>query len=193
MARALLGGIHDIAAGYGPVRSQVMPRAEQERLGDLVDVRRAARVVFQEAWVGYHRASPRCAVYELRRTPAGGLVGQGTLTANQKRARRVRVAIRSISARAFLEALASIALDLSPYAPRRTRTDDYPRLDLFLQVPLLAHGDLGGCVHLHSTSQGEAHAPWAASLEGRTYVVRTDAVHLALDRLCPPLGRLPVP
>lgn len=163
---------------------------ERETLGELVDVRRADRVVFQDAWVGYHEDSPLCAVYELRRSPAGGLVGQGTLTSAAKRSRRVRVAIRSVAARAFLEALAAIELVLAPYAPLRTRTDDYPRLDLFLQVPLLRHGDRGGCVHFHSTSQGEARAPWAASLEGRTYVAHTDAVHVAIRALSPSLGQL---
>ena len=161
--------------------------AERSVLGTLVDVVRADRVVMQDSWSGYAPASPTCVVYELRRTRTGGLAGTGTFTAPGQRPRRARIAVPPGPARVFLAKLAAAEIVETAYMPRRVRTDDYPSLDLMLQVPVREHGDRGGCVLLHSGSQGDGHAPWAASLEGRTYVVAGDVVGPALRALARPL------
>ena len=138
-------------------------------------------MLIQDAWVGYSAASPVVARYELRRTRGGGLSGDGVLsTGLAPRPKRVHVAMKAATTIAFLDALASAELVPGRYAPLQDHTDDYPRIEIIVQVPTRQIGDRSGIVTLYTESQGEFHAPWAAFVGGNVYVVAGDEVGRAL-------------
>jgi hypothetical protein len=153
-------------------------------LGDLLDTSRAEVVLIQDVWIGYHHASPIAARYALRRGRGGGLSGEGVLsTALTKRPKLVPVAMKSATASAFLNALASADLVPGAYAPVRDHTDDYPRIEIVVQVPADNIGDRSGILLLYTESQGDLHVPWAAFVGGAAYVVQDDTIGRALRAL----------
>lgn len=157
---------------------------EQSRLGDLLDTPSAELVLIQDVWVGYTPASPIAARYTLRRGRSGGLSGEGVLsTGLTKRPKRVDVAMKAATASGFLDALADANLVPGAYAPFQDHTDDYPRVEIVVQVPPRQIGDRSGLALLYTESQGELHAPWAAFVSGAAYVVEGDAIGRALQGL----------
>lgn len=159
-------------------------KPERVSLGDLVDTRSAELVLIQDVWVGYSAASPVGARYSLRRGRSGGLSGEGVFsTGLRSRTKRVAVGMKAATANAFLDALYAATLVEGVYAPSQEHTDDYPRIEIVVQVPPRQIGDRTGLVLLYSESQGELHTPWAAFVGGRAYVVEGDAVGRALHAL----------
>lgn len=157
---------------------------EASCLRDLLDVCSAEFVLIQDAWVGYSAASPVVARYELRRTRGGGLSGDGVLsTGLAPRPKRVHVAMKAATTVTLLEAIANAELVPGRYAPFQDHTDDYPRIEIVVQVPARQIGDRSGLVTLYTESQGEFHAPWAAFVGGNAYVVAGDEVGRALVAL----------
>lgn len=163
---------------------------EPSRLVHLIDVRCADFVLIQDAWVGYSAASPVVARYELRRTRGGGLSGDAVFsTGLASRPKRVHVAMKAAIAGTFLEAIGNAELVARRYAPLQNQTDDYPRIEIVVQVPAGQVGDRSGLVTLYTESQGEFHAPWAAFVGGNVYVVAGDDVGRALIALDRPLKK----
>lgn len=157
---------------------------EQSRLGDLVDTPSAELVLIQDTWVGYNAASPIAARYTLHRGRGGGLSGEGVLsTGLSKRPKRVAVAMKAATASTFLGAIADANLVPGAYAPVLDHTDDYPRIEVVVQVAPSQMRDRSGFVLLYTESQGEFHAPWAAFVGGVAYVVDGDAIGRALHAL----------
>jgi len=157
---------------------------DPSRLGEVFDVRSAAVVLIQDVWVGYSPAAPIAARYELRRSRGGGLSGEGVLsTGLAGKPKRVSVAMKTATALAFLDALAAAWLVPGPYASFRDHTDDYPRIEIVVQVPPREIGDQSGIALLYTESQGEFHAPWAAFVGGRAYVIEGEEIGRALRAL----------
>lgn len=161
----------------------------QTKLGDLVDVSRARTLLIQDVWTGYSDVAPIAAVYQLRRSPSGGLIGEGVLSTAIAKPKRVPVSMKSATAKAFLDALVRSPLMPGPYEPYQDHTDDYPKIEIFVQVPPADIGDRGGTALLYTGSQGEYYAPWAAFVGGKAYVVEGDEVGRALQALDRPLKK----
>ncbi|MDB4944540.1 MAG: hypothetical protein JWP97_4074 [Labilithrix sp.] len=162
----------------------------QSRLGDVLHVRDAQVVLIQDVWVGYNPASPIAARYQLRRSGGGGLSGEGALsTSLAPKPKRVTVAMKAATASAFLEALAGARLVPGPYVAFQDHTDDYPTIEIVLQVPPRDMRNGSGVALLYTQSQGETHAPWAAFVGGCAYVIAGDDVGRALQALERPLKK----
>jgi ankyrin repeat protein len=87
---------------------------------------------------------------------------------------------------AFLGLLVDVPMVSGPYEPRFDGLDNYPHLSM-----TIGHDDP---IVFFSDSPGEGRVPWAVQIEGRTYVVRSDAPAraLALVRAYLPRGRMKV-
>lgn len=75
------------------------------------------------------------------------------------------------------------------YQPFEDHTDDYPSLEIAIQVDIRSMGDGGGIALLFSQSQGDFAAPWGACIGGRLYTLPGEEVGRALKALDRPLGR----
>jgi hypothetical protein len=152
-------------------------------------MRRTRTLIIQDVWTGYSRLAPIAALYELHRTRTGGLIGEAVLSTAMSKPKRVPVAMKSATVEAFLAELADAQLIEGAYEPCLDHTDDYPRIEVVVQVPPLEIGNRGGIAVLYTESQGDFHAPWAAFIGGKGYVVAGDEIGRALDALDRPLKK----
>lgn len=162
---------------------------DYERLGFLLDVRRARTVIIQDVWTGYSGFAPIAAIYDLHRTRSGGLSGEGMLSVADSKPRRVPVAMKSATVETFLQQLADTKVAERLYEPYQDHTDDYPRIEIVVQVPPRDLGERSGVALLHTESQGDFHAPWAVSVGGKVYVALGDEIGRALRALDRPLKK----
>lgn len=158
-------------------------------LGELLPLERVDRVIIQDVWVGYSRYAPISAVYALRRTKVGGVTGEGYFSASTAKSKRVPVAIKGATVAGFLDALARTSLTEGAYEPFQDHTDDYPKIEIVLQVAAGELGDRCGLASLFTASQGEFHTPWAVFVGGAAYMTTGDDVGRALRALDRPLKR----
>ena len=84
------------------------------------------------------------------------------------------VAVPAATLDRFLAMLADAPVVDGPYRPRIDHSDDYPHLSMTI-------GTGGDRVVFLSESQGADHVPWAVQIEGREYVIPSDAPARALD------------
>jgi hypothetical protein len=75
---------------------------------------------------------------------------------------------------AFLRLLAHAPVLSGPYMPSVDHTDDYPHLSMTI-------GAGQDAIVFFSDSQGPRRVPWAVQIEGKEYVVPSDAPARALD------------
>jgi hypothetical protein len=158
-------------------------------LGDALDVRRARLVVIHDEWVGFNAHSPVAAIYELRRGTRGGLFGEGRLSTAIAGKRVVDVNVPSAAATQFLTAVASARVVPGPYLALLNHTDDYPHIEIVLDVDVRENGDSGGLALLFTESQGEFHAPWGACLGGKMFSLPGEEIGKALAALRRPPKR----
>lgn len=157
---------------------------ETARLADLIDVAAASAILIHDVWVGYNEACPLVARYVLRRAEGGGLSGEAKFsTGTMPAPKRLPVVMRAATAKAFLDAIGGAELVRGPYVPLREHTDDYPLIEIVIEVPPQSLAERGGFLLLHTKSQGELHAPWAAFVDGGAWVVKGDVVGRALAAL----------
>ena len=83
------------------------------------------------------------------------------------------VAVPSATLDRFLALLAEAPVVDGPYMPRIEHTDDYPRASITIGT--------GDPVVFFSESQGPDRVPWAVQIEGRRYVIPSNAPARALD------------
>lgn len=164
-------------------------RGEKVRLGARLDVRRARTLIIQDVWTGYSGLAPIAAIYELHRTRSGGLTGEGVLSTALSKPKRVPISMKASTVASFLEALAHVSLVEGTYEPHQDHTDDYPRIEIVVQVPPRDFGERGGIALLYTESQGDFHTPWAVYVGGKEYIATEDAIGQALRALDRPLKR----
>jgi len=139
----------------------------------------------QDDWTGYSSLAPIEAHYFLERNEdkfsgevhfsvAGYSEHPKTTTEN------IEIPLEVVQA--FLEMLAKSPLDYGEYVPEFTHTDDYPDIRIELESD-------SESITFFTTSQGADHVPWAAILDGKTYVVDSDIPAKALAILEPFLKR----
>ena len=147
-------------------------RVELKALGNA----RAIRV--SNAWNGL--GTPSRSDYTLRRG-AGGFAGGPTTGAEAQRAGDA-VSIPMDTAQSFLKMLGDSRLEDREYVPRFEHTDDYPTIEIEITLD-------NGPVSFHTESQGADHVPWAATIDGKTYVIPSAVPARALELLAPFLAR----
>lgn len=160
---------------------------ERPTVGDVIDVRRAFAVLIHDAWVGYNHHSPIARAYDLRRTPRGGLAGEGRLSTAVTGERIVQITVGPAATTAMLEEIAAAPLTEGLYGPLQDHTDDYPHLEIAIHVPASDLRVRHGIALLFSESQGEFHAPWGAFIDGTMWILPGDQVGRALHALRGPL------
>jgi hypothetical protein len=148
-------------------------------LGDLVDVHAATLVTLRDVWGGMSKHSPIAAVYELRRGATGALTGEGKFSTGLVAPKAVRISIRASTAKNFLDALGRARMTRGKYEPYMGHTDDFPNIEIGLHV-----GAAGGAedrvARLYTTSQGEFHTPWGATVAGASYTIAGEEIGRAL-------------
>lgn len=151
-------------------------------LGCGVFPRTEAIHVYDE-WIGYSIASPLKARYVLERKE-DEFKGQARFSAGEEGRRRE--AVRDIAipvgvTDAFLRLLSKVPMEEGEYRPRIDHTDDYPSIEIRLEI-----GDLS--VRFFTSSQGAGHVPWGLQVGDETFVVRSsmpaDALEILSSYLC---------
>ena len=66
----------------------------------------------------------------------------------------------------LFDALARASLTERAYEPFQDHADDYPKVEVVLQVAAGQLGDPCGLASLFTASQGELHTPWAVFVGG---------------------------
>jgi hypothetical protein len=157
-------------------------------LGDLLDVHAATLVTLRDVWGGMSNHSPIAAVYELRRGATGALTGEGKFSTRLVAPKTVRISMRAPTAKTFLGALARARMTRGEYEPYMGHTDDFPSLEIGLHVGA-AVGAEDRVARLHTTSQGEFHTPWGATVAGESYTIAGEEIGRALRAVARTLKR----
>lgn len=152
-----------------------------------VNLSSVASVTIADRWSGLSPVAPIVANYSLTMQD-GMLVGVGDfsitgdfpVTSTGNTTDSTDVQIPSDSVTIFLDALEQVELIRGDYIPFRDHTDDYPSIAMTFQTD---HGK----IVIYTSSQGENHVPWAATIRGETYVINSripmDAVNSISDYL----------
>lgn len=169
-----------------PRRAGAPRQPRRDTLGALVGIEQARLVIVRDGWWG--EGTPNMTAYELRREAAGPLAGTCRQFRRGKPERAAEVALSAANTTRFLRLLADAAAQPGgPYEPLVMHTDDFPSIEIAIHVgPEAANG---GLMLLFSSSQGELHTPWCASVRGVSYAVPGTEVGRALRfirRLAPP-------
>jgi hypothetical protein len=75
------------------------------------------------------------------------------------------------------------------YKPVQDHTDDYPQIEIAIQVGARHVGQGSGIALLFTESQGEFHEPWGLCIGGRTFTIPDSEIGRALATLRQPLKR----
>jgi hypothetical protein len=88
------------------------------------------------------------------------------------------ISIPADAVQRFIDTLETAPAYEGDYEPLFTHTDDYPSITFTFQTS-------DGIVEVYSRSQGEFAVPWAATLDGKTYIIDSDIPARALEEIAP--------
>jgi hypothetical protein len=151
----------------------------------LPDLNQVQTIRIRDEWNGLSPIAPLGATYDLERA---GDQFNGTANfavggrSNNPLQATEAVELPQEAVQTFLQTLASAPLTEGAYQPHITHTDDYPSIYIELELET-------GTVAYFTQSQGEAHVPWGAEFNGKSYVINSDAPAKALAALDPYLKR----
>jgi len=149
-------------------------------LKDLIDIKAARLLVIHDVWFGFNEDAPLAMEYELLRTKSGGFGGTVRKFKRGQLVEATNVEWACGTALLILHSLESAEVVRGPYTPFIDHTDDSPSISIAIHVGSEANG---GLVLLHSSSQGEWHAPWSVSLRGESYTSPGDDIGRALEAI----------
>jgi len=136
---------------------------------ELKELAKARTIRLEDDWGGL--GPSRRVHYELH-PGADQFTGEATFSVSGL-TKTESVQIPLSAAKSFFQILGEAPLEDREYVPRISHTDDYPSLQIEL--------DLGNeTVTFFTQSQGERHVPWAVKINQKTYVIDSDAPARAL-------------
>ncbi len=159
----------------------------QPPLPDLAILKQAKTVEIYNDWNGYSDITPILRHYKLQ-LKQQELVGNahvaigGYGAAGVRQQKTTRVKIPAAATTKFLATLAKTPLKFGTYKPIITRSDDYPKIEIAIQIDRQQ-------IIFSSESQGVGNAPWRAIVKhGNTtkeYISNSTVPALALKVLSP--------
>ncbi|HXV98007.1 MAG TPA: hypothetical protein VEC93_06255, partial [Anaerolineae bacterium] len=151
----------------------------------LPDLNQVQTIRIRDEWNGLSPIAPLGATYDLERA-GDHFAGTANFTVGGRGGNSLQateaVELPPEAVQTFLQTLASAPLTEGAYQPNITHTDDYPAIYIELELGT-------GTMTFFTQSQGEAHVPWGAEFNGKTYVINSDAPAKALAALEPYLKR----
>jgi len=136
-------------------------------------------VHIQNHWMGLSRIAPIKADYYLNLTADGTLTGTATYSiTHDEITETVDITIPADVIDTFIDKLESAKLQRGTYTPFSQWTDDYPSLAININT-------VNTIISIYSTSQGEFHVPWGATIDGTDYIINSTIPAEALDILTP--------
>lgn len=136
-------------------------------------------VSIQHDWTGLSPIAPLKAGYQLTAQEDGSLTGTAIFAVSYEGdMQTVDIEIPADIAQAFYDKLESSKLDIGTYTPFFQWTDDYPSFDIVIETE-------DATVAVYSTSQGEFHVPWGATIDGEDFTINSAVPAEALTMLEP--------
>jgi serine/threonine protein kinase len=135
----------------------------------------ACSICISDNWGGLSPSAPhesRCVLSRHK----DQFRGKGTFSVSRLRAVTKRIKIPHAAAVEFLQTLALSPVTVGKYEPTFLFTDSYPSIEIIVSV-----GDES--IRFHTTSQGPGHVPWAVDFNQITFVVDSDNLAKALNRI----------
>lgn len=155
-----------------------MEPAAADSLGARLDLDAARLVVIHDVWSGMNDDAPFASSFELRRDEPGALVGTVRVFRRGRFDRTQEIMLNASAATKFLRRLADAPLRPGPYTPFMDHTDDFPSIEIAVHVGPEARAN--GLVLLHSSSQGDFHAPWSIAIRGELFTSPGEEIGRAL-------------
>lgn len=139
-------------------------------------------MTIQDHWVGLSPVAPVQADYLLTNVE-GALIGGAVFSISYESiTQQADINIPADVAAEFLKTLETVDLIRGDYHPLIEWTDDYPSITMTFQMD---HGE----VSIFTSSQGEYHVPWGATINDTTYVINSEIPMQAFNSLSPYLHR----
>ncbi len=148
---------------------------------DVLDFSHTTQIVIEDSWQGISPTSPEEAQYTLSLSQ-GQFAGNAYFSAGHNPSLNITesITIPQEAAQPFLQALARSKLEYGTYIVRAVHLDDYPRLSIMLKY-------VQNEIRFRTLDPKDPF--WGVELNGREYVVNSDAPGTALIPLYPYLKR----
>ena len=147
-----------------------------------LDLDNVQSVTIRDYWFGLSFLTPIESAYSLTEVN-GAWVGTVRFSISVRlNMHEEAISIPAHVVREFRQILETAAPFAGEYTPARFYTDSYPSLTLGFQ-------NEAGTFEVFSRSQGEDYVPWAATVNGRSYVIDSAIPMRALETLMPYLKR----
>lgn len=171
----MLGAMQEAAERDDPVESG---RAARVAHRDPYGLLGASRLELRDYWHGLSPVAPKIMYVMLARESDGSFGGTAELSVGEQLRRKesLKVTLPQAVAKRILSTLARAPATPGEYTPWIEHTDDYPDVEIHVEVP-------AGTITFHSRSQGKDHTPWGLRVSGVEHTVTSPLPARALRLL----------